>query len=208
MLEVNKVYGDLLCVSFSHMATRSHAVYLMRCTKCGREKLCKDYVVRRGSGTSHKACGKGIKTLDPVFYHRWCSMRNRTENDNYWASKYYKDKGITSDEFEYFIDFYDAMYDSYKECVSLYGEHNTSLDRIDSNLPYSKSNCRWVCLKEQSGNTSRNRVFEAKSPDGTIYTERNVTKFCREHDLDRGSVSNILNGVRTSSHKGWSFRYL
>ena len=72
-----------------------HNVYLMRCTKCNRVKEMKDYVIKSSKGIYHKSCGKGIKTKNKTFYNRWKSMRTRTNNDNYWGTKYYKQKVLT-----------------------------------------------------------------------------------------------------------------
>lgn len=67
--------------------------------------------------------------------------------------KCYRDKGITTcnawlDFHNFFLD----MYESYCDHVKLYGDKNTTLDRIDNYLGYSKYNCRWATLKEQAQN--------------------------------------------------------
>ena len=84
---------------------------------------------------------KNIKTKDPIFYQRWTAMRTRTTNPNYHAANCYSQKNIHSDEFTYFIDFYDAMYVSYKELADKIGANNTSLERLDNDKPYTKENC-------------------------------------------------------------------
>ena len=208
MLEVGKVYDDLLCIKFLHKNTSNHKVYLMRCIKCGREKESKDYVIKRHTGTSHKACGKGIKTLDKKFYMHWKAMRTRTTNPSYWASDRYLGRGINSDEFELFIDFYDKMYSSYKDALDKYGE-NISLERKDNDLSYTSDNCIWIPVNEQQGNTSKQKKFKATSPDGTVYIAKNVSKFCEEHHLIRGYVSAELNNDSSRTwYSDWSFEYL
>ena len=52
-------------------------------------------------------------------------MQSRLKRD-----KYYKDKKCLRKNFS---EFYVDMYDSYVEHYKLYGKHNTTLDRIDSN---------------------------------------------------------------------------
>lgn len=48
------------------------------------------------------------------------------------------------------------MYNSYLEHVALYGERQTTLDRIDPFGNYEPSNCRWLTNKEQQNNKKSN----------------------------------------------------
>lgn len=205
-MEIGKTYGDLICLKYLYTVNRSQKVYLMKCTICGREKEMKGYVVKSGTGISHKACGKGLKTKDEIFYSRWQAMRTRTTNENYWAFSEYGGRGINSDEFENFIDFYDLMYESFLVAAEKFGKKNVSLERIDNNKSYSKDNCKWIHIKEQQSNQRKVKMFKAISPSGEVYITRNVTKFCEEHGLNRQTVSDVLNG-RSTNHKGWKFTY-
>lgn len=206
-LQIGCIYGDLECVKIARTDNRGRKYYKMKCTVCGREKEMLISTIKLEKGIKHKSCGRGLKTKDSVFYSRWEAMRTRTTNKNYWASKHYSERGINSDEFELFIDFYDNMYEDFVKMSKLYGAKNVSLDRIDVNKSYTKDNCRWVYIKEQNGNQRKNKFFEAKSPCGDILIAKNVSKFAREHNLNRGAISNILNG-RGYTHKGWKFKYI
>lgn len=205
-MEINKIYGDLKCLKYLYVTDKYHKVYLMKCTKCGREKEMKEYVVKQKKGILHKSCGKGLKTQDKIFYRKWQSMRTRTTNENYWAFSEYGGRGICSDEFENFIDFYDSMYQSFIIAAEKYGKENVSLERIDVNKSYSKDNCKWIHIKEQPGNQRKVREFEAISPTGERYISRNLTKFCEEHGLHRPSASDVLHG-RSKHHRNWKFTY-
>lgn len=44
------------------------------------------------------------------------------------------------------------MYDSYMTHALIYGEKETTLDRIAFNGNYSKDNCRWLGAVEQGNN--------------------------------------------------------
>ncbi len=45
--------------------------------------------------------------------------------------------------------------------------------------------------------------FCIKSPDGIIYEGKNVTEFCKLHDLNSRALSSVLNGKRRH-HKKWT----
>lgn len=81
--------------------------------------------------------------------NRRCTENNRKDN------KRYKNKWIRV-EWTCFEDFYSDMRESYVEHSNKYWELNTSIDRINSDLNYSKDNCRWVTMKEQHSNIRRN----------------------------------------------------
>lgn len=86
--------------------------------------------------------------IDSTFKARRWDMQSRLKRD-----KYYKDKKCLRKNFS---EFYVDMYDSYVEHYKLYGKHNTTLDRIDSNWDYCKENCRWATSLQQSQNRNYN----------------------------------------------------
>jgi hypothetical protein len=95
----------------------------------------------------------------PLYTH-WKSMRRRCTQSAKQHKKYYFDRGITvCKEWEDFRTFYYDMMPTWSSGMSL--------DRIDNDLGYSKSNCRWVSVKEQSRNRTNNRHLEC---DGKIKT--------------------------------------
>ena len=126
---IGDIIDDLLCIDkiYPDKGSGKSITYLMRCTICGREKYMLGATIARKSGTTHSACGRGIKTDDKRFYSEWCSMRTRTTNPNYEHYDCYGGRGINSDAFEKFIDFYDTMYESYVVACEIYGEHNVSM---------------------------------------------------------------------------------
>ena len=194
---VNDIIDDLQIVSINGKD------YNCKCTKCGREKIMKAYYLSQHKGTTHKACGQGLKLKDKDFYNRWQCMRNRTDNPNYEHYSNYGGRGINSNEFKYFIDFYDALYESWSEACKIYGVKNTSLDRIDVNGNYTSQNCEWIHIKEQPGNQQDTVIFIAKNEELNLTVEgKNLSKFCREYNLNRSCISDVLHG-RLKEYKGW-----
>ena len=66
-----------------------------------------------------------------------------------------------------------------------------TLDRIDNDGDYKKSNCRWATAVEQQSNKSTNRRITLKGKTQTL------SQWCRELGLPKGVVSNRI-------HRGWS----
>ena len=206
-IQVNDIIDDILIIEDLGKNKFKQNIFLVECQKCKRKKIMKEQVINRHSGTSHKACGKGIKTIDKKFYTEWCSLRQRTTNPNYEFWNNYGGRGINSDAFENFIDFYDTMYESYKKHIELYGEKNTTIDRIDVNGNYCPENCRWTTWDIQHSNTTKNRKFKAISPNGKEYIDSNQCKFAREHNLSDKQINACLIG-RFKTHLGWKFVYI
>ena len=92
-LKIGDIVEDLICEGKVKRKNNTYK-YIMRCKKCGRVKEMLSSTIRKHRGTTHKACGKGIKTKDPIFYLRWQAMRTRTTNKNYWGAKYYSQNEI------------------------------------------------------------------------------------------------------------------
>lgn len=93
------------------------------------------------------------------FYRIWNCMLTRCnypQNNNYL---YYGAKGIKV-LWKSFNNFKEDMYASYLLHISLHGEKNTTIERINGNGYYSKQNCRWATLREQNRNRKNNRYLK------------------------------------------------
>lgn len=176
--------------------------YKTICQVCGREKLIDGHRLHKHNGTTHRACGKGLKLQNPRFYRIWQNMRTRTTNEKYCHYKDYGGRGISSDEFSNFIDFYDKMFDEYQSNGQLYGESNISLERIDVNGNYSSINCTWIPISEQHSNTRKTVYFEIQFPDGHNEIHKNINQFARTNKLNVSSLTDLING-RLKTYKGF-----
>lgn len=89
-----------------------------------------------------------------------------------------------------FIKFKDDMYDSYKEHCEVYGEYNTSIDRIDVDYNYNKENCKWATNKEQQNNLRNNVKIVIDNKEYTVY------EAAEEFNIPHGTIrSRITKGV-------------
>lgn len=86
-------------------------------------------------------------------YGIWCSIKERTRNNNSTSFVNYGGRGISvceewSNSFDSFYKW--SMENGYNE--------NLSIDRINVNGNYEPSNCRWIAMDEQARN-KRNTVY-------------------------------------------------
>ena len=179
---------------------------IVQCQRCNRTKYMSKGCLDTHCGTTHMACGQFLKMKDPIFHRKWCGMKSRIYNENYWAFQHYGGRGLTCD-YDVFVDFYDDMYVSYLEHRAIYGD-DTSIDRIDINKGYVRGNLRWVTQKEQVNNSTKmGAPFEAISPEGAVFYGTNQRDFAEEYGLSAKQINAVLIGRYPNTH-GWVFTYI
>ncbi|MFB5313012.1 hypothetical protein [Enterococcus gallinarum] len=141
--------GKLEVVKLKREDKRGQA-WLCKCD-CGNEIILNNYqLVEGGKRRPNKSCGcsehqySGRVAENLRLYHTWYGMKRRCYDEKSGSYKRYGAKGITVDEvwiddFENFLDW--SLSNGYKDGLTL--------DRIDSKLGYSPSNCRWVTYNKQ-----------------------------------------------------------
>lgn len=76
-------------------------------------------------------------------------------------------------------------------------------DKIEvGNRFYSSDYCSFISPQENA-ELARAVTYKLYSPDGTIKEIYNVSKFCRENNLARSSMIEVVAG-RQNSHRGYS----
>lgn len=148
---------------------------------CGNKRVVSVGDLRNGH-TKSCGCLRSTKPgnfrhgmTDNHFHKTWSRMLRRTRNKNSKDYSRYGAKGIfTCDEWNRFETFRDDMFDSYSAHISVHGEGQTTLDRVDNSKGYSKENCRWATWTEQNNNKSNNKLL---SYNGETYT---VAQFCKK----------------------------
>ena len=94
--------------------------------------------IRRGTT---RFCSKACKS----FYSRYLDMRRRATSAKH---KQFKDYGGAGrgicEQWMSFDEFRKDMLPSFYHSVATKGLENTTLDRINNELGYSKANCRWA----------------------------------------------------------------
>ena len=161
-------------------------------------------------------CGVGIigntktRGANKKYYVIWRNMILRCYGD---INKAYQGKVVVCDRwktFEYFYNDVSKIAGWDKRLFDL-GELDLDKDilqRFKDKKVYSLETCRWVPKKlNRCIQDGQQREFVAISPDGNTYIGSNITKFAREHSLERRQISAVLHN-RYKTTLGWKFKYI
>lgn len=153
---IGQRFGKLVVVSQAGANQHQKMTWVCRCD-CGGESTPTTGGLRSGRT---KSCGcekrKGNRLTHgkrhTSTYTVWCNMRARCDNPQHPAYQNYGGRGVS----------YDPRWSSFQEFLADMGERPSglTLDRIDNNGNYEKSNCRWTDRKTQMRNTRVNHWVE------------------------------------------------
>lgn len=159
-------YNRITILEFISIRKDRSALWLCEC-ECGKKikvpaSRVKNGYIRscgclREEWRKSKECGKQSVThgMSGTRMHRiWIGMLSRCYNPNRKKYKNYGALGVTvCDQWRNnFMQFYKDMKDSYDKHSELYGEDNTTIERIDVEGNYEPSNCKWETWINQAKN--------------------------------------------------------
>jgi hypothetical protein len=166
-------FWRLECVWFSHINNHNNhkASYRIFVCECWKELIrwwsrIKNWHVKSCWCLTIEILKKWVHrshmmTWSKIYNVRW-HMKSRCYDKHMHAYKRYWWRWIKVCDkrlrFEWFME---DMYESYLEHLKLHWPRQTSLDRINNNWNYEKSNCRWATMKEQANNRN-NTILSLK----------------------------------------------
>ncbi len=202
-------FGDFILLK--DLGNRSekdrHRIGLFKCKICGREKEVKIHNMAKGIGTSHMYCinDPNVK-FTPQFKSKFNAMKNRCNDINNDRYHRYGGRGIKCD-YEYLIDFYDDFYDMYLKHVSIYGESETTIDRINVDGNYTNDNIKFATNLEQSRNRSDMRSVKVTDTlDNTFLYFNSIGYAAEYYDVPRTNLDNALYHIKNPTFGNGRYR--
>jgi hypothetical protein len=156
-----------------------------RC-ECGSVRLVKSHYLRNGR-SKHCGCTQWVKhgmSKTPE-WTCWQNMIHRCERVKHPEYIRYGARGITV------CERWRTSFENFLEDMGVRPSKEHSIDRVDTNGNYCKSNCRWATKKTQAQNTRRNRLV----------TYKGETKCVSEWSRTLGIPA---SGLRLRILSGWS----
>lgn len=149
-------------------------------------------------GGHTKSCGcllTDVSTTHGLCYHPlyavFSSIKRRCYNKKNQAYKNYGGRGIKC-EWKSFEEFYKDMFPTYQKGLTI--------DRINNNGHYSKKNCKWVTMHQQSRNKRCNVKYKGETmADASIRLGGSHSLV--EHRLKRGQT--FKKAFSTPSRNVW-----
>lgn len=188
-IDIGKTYGSLTIVSQSPEQKRSKQCECL--CLCGKNvtmyinnlirlKRNTCYCVERERIRATKKDHRSRSRHNIPEYLIWKGIRKRCFNKTCKAYSDYGGRGITlCPEWSDFLVFYSDM-------GPRQSEHH-SIERIDNNGNYCKSNCRWATKAEQNGNTRKNHFITYNGKT------QHLSKWAREVGLTEDCLERRLN---------------
>lgn len=185
-------FGRLLVLHSAPSKGKYNSTYWKCRCDCGNEKII---LTRSLTHNKVKSCGC-LRTeklrerathgmSETRFYGIWMGIKNRCNNINEPAYKYYGARGIRVCDrwLESFENFRDDMYQSYSNHIKKFGKDNTTIERKENNGNYCSKNCEWSDKKKQCNNRRSNRLITYKGKT------QNISQWAKEVNVSRYNIA-------------------
>lgn len=180
--------------------SRWRTVVIAKCLRCGRDAIYLRQNVIKHNRLQRTHCAgcvsdKHHRMTGTRIWSIWQGMRARSRDTH---DKNYGGRGIdVCPEWHDFSRFYEDMSIGYSD--------ELTIERIDVNKPYSKSNCRWASNMEQQANKRNNRYviyLGEKMHLAELVRRSGVSKMMLTMRLNRGMTADEAVTDAKTSHYG------
>lgn len=143
---LGQVFANWTVVERTASDNRGHAQWICQC-KCGERRVARGSYLKSGKRFSCPGCQPAPMSVSERKLRRvWRNMIHRCTNPEDPSYARYGGRGIVVcdrwlDSFQFF-----------NEDMGPEAPEGLSIDRIDNDGPYDKSNCRWATRKQQQRN--------------------------------------------------------
>jgi hypothetical protein len=175
-------------------------VRLVRCDCLGISKSCGCFSIEKAILTHTKhSHNRRISNGTTQEYNTWINMKNRCNNPKNTAYHNYGGRGIKV------CDRWNGSFQNFIDDMGPKPSKFHTLDRIDNNRNYEKSNCKWATKREQANNRRTNKfiVIDGESISYAEAARRAgvspLTISCRVRN--GWDVDKILTGPRKNQYK-------
>lgn len=182
-----QVFGQLAVLAESTVDAGGRVVWRCRCA-CGTEKYIRSTDLKRKHGNKSCGCTRGqergaqLRTHGESYkgatpeYKIWCLIRERCNNANNPAFKYYGGRGITV------CLRWQERYDAFLEDMGRRPSAKHSIERKNNNGNYEPGNCVWATRLEQAANKRNNHYIEVNGE--TVH----LSELARQHGLKQPTL--------------------
>ena len=183
---IGKTFGNLVVVAKDLDNATNMTKWLCICS-CGNTVSVRDNSLKTGNTKSCGCVGKGklierSKThglSNSKLYQTWCNMKSRCDNENNDFYMNYGGRGVSyQPSWSTFENFLEDMGGNYVEGLSL--------ERINLNGNYCKSNCCWIDIKDQAKNRGKPENNTSGFTGVDYYTNHCGTVYCRARWVENG----------------------